>query len=855
LALGRDLGFRIRHSIATAVARWPWLLARRSFVRLVADHLGGADPWQAIAELRTVLPADVATRLVLDPRRLPPTVLPNLMQVRHPVARAYAVRAAVTITREQPFPARNVLMRELLAGEREMALALLPEAAQALNLTEAHEVLAIALPLALSQLDPYAPGITAIARRAVVSILAVFPPLVDLVLGASSDPIQQATSGEMVIAATARSGLLDTSVIPRVAPLVAGTREELPERLRPADNRYSTADTLLPGSHSRRRMVPKLPRAIDQLRAHATLGFRARLIVLLALDVAAIWLAMTLFAWLEQDGHKVPTFGLPETLTAAAVLVALHVLAVELAAGSLGAGMLPAVAWPARLVSAYVVAAVFTMSAFVPDAAGLVSPASLAVLLIQFPFVAIDLVSKSDHRRAVERVARDRRADFSLAGLEAARVFGERLAIKGILDHGFRVRRASTEPVTRRRVTLRARRDGYAEISARRLADVDAALTHGAGTPLRTGTPGPSLVLLHDTGSEVMAGDPLAVLQADEPDWAEALTGRVEQVFNVRRLRAVDQARAAVLHLAGAHTLQSASDRRGAEMTSRRIENALRAYLRRAESRLGPVEPSGEYLANLLPFNPEIDAVFGLEAAWQDAILRNDDRQSEALRDHAVRLARLCRGSHYSSSLDVLLARIDVVGRDAPSHAVHSVAALLSELGGIAAEGGRRSSFFPARSALESMLDRLTAQTPIPREEELVRQRFEELLARAMIADYLMEVQVERGCQKLVSIASRAGATRRRTRVAFGLAKIGSAALGWRRLALAAKIAFLVRDTGVTFADIRTLAKQEDYRVRMTTLSTIAGEIFGGDVGDAVARYAEWAEELCSGFPVPPPAP
>lgn len=852
MALARDLGLGVRHRVAATVARWPRLLARRFLVRLVAGRLGNADPWQAIAELRTVLPEDVATRLVLDPRRMPPRVLSDLMRVRHPSARPYAVRAAVTITREQPFPARDILMRELLAGEREMALALLPEAAQALNLTEAREALAIALPHALRQLDPYAPGITAIARRAVVAILAVFPPLVDPVLAASSDPIEQATSGELVIAATARSGLLDASVIPRVAPLVAGTREELPERLRPADNRYSTADTLLPGSQSRRRRILRLPRAIDQVDARATLGFRARLVVLLAFDGTAMWLAMMLFSWLDENGQKVPSFGLPEALTAAAVLVALHVLAVELAAGSLGAGILPAVAWPARLVSAYIVAAVFTVSAFVPDASGLVSPASLAVLLVQFPFVAIDLVSKADHRRAVARVARDRRADFSLAGLDAARVYIERLAIKRILDRGLRVRRASTEPVTRRRVTLRARRDGYVELSARRLADVDTALGQGAGTPLRTGVPGPSLVLLQDTGSEVMAGDPLAALQADEPDWGEALTGQAEQVFNVRRLRAVDRARAAVRQLADAHALQSASDRRGAETTSRRIEDSLRSYLRRAESRLGPVEPSGEYLANLLPFNPETDAVFGFEAAWQDAIQRNDDRQSEVLRDHAVRLARLCRDSHYSSSLDVLLARIDVVGRDAPSNGVHSVAALLSELGGTAAEAGRRSSFFPARSALESMLDRLTAQAPIPREEELVRQRFEELLARAMIADYLMEVQVERGCQKLLSIASRAGAPRRRTRVAFGLAKIGSVALDWRRLALAAKIAFLVRDTGVTFADIRTLARDEDYRVRMTTLSTLAGEIFGGDVGDVVARYADWAEELCSGFPPPP---
>ncbi len=287
----------------------------------------------------------------------------------------------------------------------------------------------------------------------------------------------------------------------------------------------------------------------------------------------------------------------------------------------------------------------------------------------------------------------------------------------------------------------------------------------------------------------------------------------------------------------------------GFDATSVLLSRAISTFAQEAARRLADSQPPSGYLERLLPFDPSMEAIRVFESAWRDALDADDEQQLEALRRHALRLAGLRRTCAYASTLDFLMARLSTVAADIAASGAHSCAALIAELGAVAAEVGDQKSFFPARQALQSLVQRLAALAPIPREETLVRQRFEELLGRALVADYFLETDVDRGCDLLIGLARAATGTSRGQFVLFGVAKLGALALDYGRLALAARLAFKLRTDGIDWAVARALATDEDYRLRMETLSTLAGGLFGQDVGDALVRYADWSEGLYAAFP------
>ncbi len=513
--------------------------------------------------------------------------------------------------------------------------------------------------------------------------------------------------------------------------------------------------------------------------------------------------------------------------------------------------MVSSVAWPARLVSAYAIAAFFVLVVVVPDATGNLALAVAVVLVAHVPIVAMDLVPKADTRRATARVARDRSRDFAIAGEHAARFLTMAVSIKDVLATSARIRRATTEPITRRRMVIQARHDGYLSLDPARMARAGALLDETQQSPLRTGSPAPSLVLLEDPGATVSANEVIAVVEVDEPEVARRLLPAATELVDVKRLPSVRRAYETLLSLARVFNSQSDRDAEGANETSRRIEILILRFLRVADDLLATKEAPEGYLAAKLSFGLELGAVRGFESAWYEASERRDEAQVEVLREHALRLARLTYASQYSSAADILIARLDVAARTASAEASPTCAALMSEVAGIVCEAGRRGSFFPARVAMESMLDRLVATTPLPRQEELVRQRFEEMLGRAMRADYFLEVQVERGCMKLVSLSLAPGLAGRKQRIDFGLAKLGGAALAAGRVALATRIAFFLRDAKADIPATRSLYKDESYRLRMSTLSSLAGGVFGTDVGETIGTYLDWVEKIHAAFPSP----
>lgn len=839
----------VQRLLRTLIVLFPSILGRSWLVRISAESPRDNDPWKAVEVLGLSFDWETAMRIVLDPASVPAPQLVQVLHAQDPLAADYAQRAALGIIRKNPAEAKTTLMTELLGGRRYPALDLVPEVASVL--TDANLVLAASLSDALMPLNPYADDGIASAGRAIAAVIANYPSLVDTVTSAAgADLDAQAIAGDLVILGVARDALLKPEQLPALAKLIAKTPDEFAERIRLADNRYSTSDRL-DSEPDARWSLGHLLQSARQLRSrYATIGFRQRLFVVLALDAVALVFLIEAADSLKARGANLPDFDLGESLTAAGLLIALHVLAVELASGSLPTGLVAKVAWPVRLVSAYVVASILVLAILLPDVLQGLSLAAGTLLLAHMPFVAQDLVAKSDLRRAVARVSRDRSRDMVVAGARAGKAFTTRQRVKKTLASTSRIRRASTEPVTRRRLPIHSPRRGYTTFDVMGLVRINSLLIGSEDSPLTTGRRPPSLVLLQDAGGEVLRGDLIAVVEVDEPEVGEIAAKLAMRYLAVEEYPAVDRARDTVAALSDVLNRQAGNDRSGAQLTSIRIQELLTRFLDNGERVVGNAAPHDGYLQSLLPFNPELEAVRGFETLWVRAIGQQDETEQEALRLHALRLARLSQTCRFSSFVDFLIVRLDVVARETSAAGVHPCAALIAELAALASDAGRRESFFPARAALEGLLDRLSVAAQPPREEELVRQRFEEMLARGLIADYFLETQVERGCRKLVALATSA-APRRKVRVALGIAKVGTAALYAGRFALAARLAFLLRDADTDFADARAKLIDDSYRVRMSALSDMAGGVFGADVGTAVSRYLDWAEAILDAYPAP----
>jgi hypothetical protein len=780
----------------------------------------------------------------VDPEHAPVGLLAPLLQVPDD---SYAERAALSIARRNPTGTKPLLIIELLAGRHSPALDLVPEVAAILNLTEARLVLAVALPVALRTVDPYAPGLVLTASRSVSSVLANYPSLVDEVLATvASDPKSSSVVADLVILAIARNALLSWDRIPDLAAVLASTPDELAERCRPADNRYSTSDALsAPIRGPRARALSWARRA--RLR-YVSGGFRVRLLAALVIDIAMIGLLSSVVTNLDALGTNIPELGLGEALTLAGLLIALHVFAVELASGVLPQGLVATVAWPVRLVSAYAVAALAVLGALIPQASTGLGPAAAALLLMHVPVVAQDFVAKSDMRRATRRVSRDRAHDAAQAGIRAGLAFRNRAEVNRVLSVTTRIRRASAEPVTRRRLTVVSGRSGYLSVNPAGLSDLEATLASSGESTLTTGRRPPSVALLTDPWREVSQGDLIAVIEVDEPEMITRLRRKLRESVRVVGEPVADRSREAIANLADVLNRQAGTDRIGSASTSAQVADLLVRFNSLGAAFAGSDAPSG-YLENALPFNPEMEAVRGFESLWVRVLEDPDESQREVLRSHALRVASSVASYPFSLFCDFLIVRLDVVGRDTSTSAVHSCAALIVELAGAMADAGRHDSFFPARSAIERFLDRMAAEDPVPRTEELVRQRFEELLARGLVADYSLETNVERGCWKLVSLARAASSPRRKVRIGLGLAKVGAAALDSGRIALAVRIAFMVREAQLDLTSGRAMLANGSFGHRMTALSQMSGGLFGPDVGLSIGTFLDWAERTLDALP------
>jgi hypothetical protein len=840
-----------RHSsgfLARSIARHPKLLGLPPLLRMAVDPLATEDPWEAVGRLQSIIPADQAYRVVLTPALASTSALTALLLADDGRLSPFAERAVRVSLHRNPFDLKAPILQIAAGGNREI-LRFVSEIAPTLNDTEARQLFAACAAEALLPADPYGPQATTWASQTVAVLMSLYPPLIDELLAvAGSDAVKGALASDTVVLAASLHGLVSYRELPRVAPLIADRLSDVPERFRPADNRYSTSDseqldTLRFLAWTER--LSAVVRMVDPREA----TFRLRLAVLLIADAVGIYVLVSAMDGVSGFRVTLPLFGLSEGLTAIGILVALHVLSVELGAGSLPSGIGYAVAWPARLVSAYAVIAVAVAASLFPKLSVSLPVAGAVVLLIHVPFVARDLVSKSDARRAALRIWRDRRRDFAQAGRLSGRTYQTGTELAALLEAPNHLRRATTEPVTRHRLRVAADQNGYLLVDVDGIQETDALLARSDKSPLRSGSPAPALVIVSWPGKETVAGDTLAVLEVDEPEPARLLLAAVTRAFRAARLRTVDRGRAGANALAAILAAQVRDDPSGAMRTSRYLQRALTEFAAAGAAVVPVAAERKGYLQRMLPFDPTAEVVGRFEAAWRGTIAGPKTQDDDLLRQHALRLASTRITTAYASALDLLIARLGVVATDTPLTELHSTGALLSELGGLAAETAGHDSFFTARMALESMLDRLAQADPIPREERLVRQRFEELLGRALVADYFLETDVERGCRKLCDIAERASSPGRRQDILVGICKLGALAIDYGRVALAAKLVVMVVGAPVDWATVRAFVGDEAYGLRLSTLSQLAGEVFGTDVPASVSRFADWAEALSAAFP------
>lgn len=752
-----------------------------------------------------------------------------------------AFPAARQLAREAPGEAKDAVMAALLAGDNPLAVLLIPEVTGYLSVAEGDRAFERVVGDALRPLDPYAHGALGDARRGAATLLATFPALLDDLVSrvGAADQTTKLIAGDLAVAALALGRNLGASHVPSFVSLLAVSLGALPAQLATADSRYSVADPL--GTRSRGESAASTN---VRMGAAALASYPARLFGGVGLATAVGAAAVVLPSPLERL-----RVGPAEIFGAAAVVIALHVLAVELAANKLPSGFVHRVSWPVRLVLAYLATAVgisaaIAAAALTSDTRTLmlrVAAISFLLLLVLLPAVVRELVGKSDALQAARRIGRDRGFDMWLAARNSTESFRNRARAEAVISTLPFVGRVSTEPASRRHLRVLAKADGFVNVNIPKLADVDAFLRANAPDD----GPQAEVALLTQHGNPVRRGDVLAAVLADEPNVASraaSLVGRsvdVEAIGASLRAQETMQALSQLLHLQAVDR-----DVANAHRTSQIIVFLLRSYLRsipaEGERRRG-------YLENMLPMTPEQQAVEGWESAYRSSIVADDENRSDFLRTHALRLADLGREFERSAALELLIARTGVLLIAMTPDTAHSIAIVLTDLARVSAELGRREAYAAARRDAERLVRNLAAIDPVPPSEQLTRQRLEELLAYGLVGDYFLEEDVFRGCDALVDLAadSQPG---RKAHIHLGVCRVGGLALSSRRYSLAARLYSLLASAGADWVLIRKFSQTETVSSRLAALNSLAGGVFGRDPVAAVGRYVDWAQDLDTKF-------
>lgn len=669
-------------------------------VRRLVPRAGFPEPTAALADLSRTLGEDKAINLLFDDEPPDAAIWARLFDEEYgEVAVPYVMSATLQAAKREPLEAKKRVLAALLAGNRSLACYLLPEVASYLDAVEAVQVFELLARDALQPIDPYAPSGQGGPAAALAAVIALYPDLVGrLITRAGSDPTVGGIAGDIVLLAMAhRRTVTAVKHLPAIVAVLAENVELVPERVRTADSRYSIVDHARPSTRPRRGPLSNLRRRFGGL------GFRV--VALLLADGLAIVSGSEVVSRLDL---AVVRLGAGEAFAALAVLVAVHVVAVELAAVKLPGGFLSRVGWPARMISAYSVATVWLIAGLLPtdlrDLSEPVSVMSATLFLAHLPAILIDLVGKSDRRRAAKRAFADRAHDMATAGRASANTHRALKAFQDRERSWKHIRRSLSEPVRHRRVAIRAARAGFIAFDLDRLDALDSSLDGLAVSALAGFGSSPSLALLVQPGHEVAEGDLVATLEADEPDLIESLSPQIRLAIHYAAQPAVQHAKELIRNLGAVMELQVAErDISGAQMTSDRIASSLRTFLLEADTILGREDPPKGYLETALPMSPELDAVRSLEMGLRASLASMNDESVAELASHAVRLAHLRAATPYAATLDYSVARLSITASGAEDDGLHTIAALIVDLGRIAAEWADRSSFAQVRLAMQDI--------------------------------------------------------------------------------------------------------------------------------------------------------
>lgn len=720
----------------------------------------------------------------------------------------------------------NSQLRVALVGVTELALS--ADRSLALRLFERLR------PLALKRIDPYSDDPALVAQEAIAVLLAEHPALA---LDFVNEPLPSIPSAARKTVLLQSLGLYRSLSVKdhlgRLAPAIAENPEELVERMRKVDDRYSVSDQVVD---------PETPTRTYGLAVGPWVslfsGFLAALIVLLGTGELAR-LGQTKL--LDVSG-QIPDVLLPML----GIVVAIHILAIDLASARFPRLGAATVATAPGILMTYS----FLVGCLLYELIGrylmpldnvisdLFSSITSAIGLVFLVLVIGSLLRSQDIRIVAKRIAarHDRTAASARGNL--ASLITNQGNWKGQKASYRWVREQFTIPAARRHIPLKATRRGMITYDLNRLKRVDSLLEqiNSRETLLRGRTR--EVVLLKPPGSEASQFENLAAVVSDEPSEGEHLRKELERAITTSRndemVRLESAVQALVIFLGLAI---NDGDFSAAREINLHLSALLDKSLVSADQLPKDLDVEDAIAASL----PERSAVLAIERVLRSTLDRADDLACEIVANVILDLATAATYRPGSFALEYALARTDkVLDNYSDRPAVATVAALLANLGRIAFLANRGHARSVARLALEKTVVSLSSEANRGDDARFCIDRFAEMLAAAMHADYFASSHVLKGAHKLADVYREKVNATSSYAAAVSLLELGGVAFATRRYSLALDLAQIIWKAGINLEAGTQSISSRSISASIQAKSDMFGEVFGSDVEASVKDFSTW---------------
>lgn len=719
----------------------------------------------------------------------------------------------------------------LNAHQLRIALRLISEHASMMSQALARFIFDSIKPTALKRPDPYSFNGILPAQEAVAALLAEWPELSREWIKEELPAPEAARRRRILTQSFALNREL--TVREHLGPMMLAVWSDSDaalSALKNIDNKYSVSDQYGDSKRKAYRPWPTLPIAFPP-----------------AFGVLLTALIVTLASRVPLSLSRTAPSVLDALLPLLGIIAAVHLLAIEIASGRLPRLATITVVTSPRILFAYgflISSVAFSYAgtwlwSFDPSEERVWVVLTLLLSFAALAMVIYDLVQAQDTRAVARVLARRNHRHAKRAAIEFGDILQESQEWEKTLSHLRNIRSAIGPPVARRHSIVSAKHGGIVRVNLRHAERADAQVDEAFENPTHQSLHKTEILLFKKPGTSVSRGEPLAAVVTDEPRLARRLEEEIGGAITVdaapASAKAVD-AVVAVSRILGKTIEESEQE------ASRDIAGYIRDMLEVGLSNIQTNRAGNQ--KNPAPFAPTVAAALAFDRIYREFLSENDGTKQEIAGRVLLLLAHLSVYYPASQILEALMLRLGMLASDVSHDKVSSVISTWADLGKISFLTDNRPMRRLVVKDMGDLCSKLAGDCEASETAGFSIDRYAEMLAAAMYADYFASEEVMSGAEVIADIAKQSSQSVPRFTAAICLLEIGAAALEHGRYSIAYRMVATIKDAGIDLPRMVEAMHRPEIASRMQMKNSLAGEAFGVDVEASVMRFQSWVESL-----------